>query len=355
MRKIANRQVSVNPKDEKPLTGNITILDVARRAQVAPITVSRVVNRSGYYSLATRDRVEAAIAELGYLPNSVARSLRSRRTHTLALVITDITNPFFTVIARGVEDTAAEAGMTLIICNTDESEEKEQRYIQMLLQKQIDGIVLVPACGRPQSAQMVLAQNTPLVLLDRWVKGLLVDSVICDSVEGSCQLTRHLLAGGHQHIAVLSGPEGVSTADERVKGYKRAMAAMGLSRKELVLRGNFTIDSGSALTRQLLAHRPRPTAILAANNFLAIGTLRTLYEAGIKVPEEISLVSFDDLPAKLLVEPFMTVAAQPAYEMAQTATRLLLERVKDPSIPAPREIIFPPQILVRHSSAAHKK
>jgi LacI family transcriptional regulator len=147
MKTISARFHPVNQKKEKKKNGGPTILDVARRAKVAPITVSRVVNQSGYCSSATRTRVEASIAELGYVPNTLARSLRSRRTHTLALLLTDITNPFFTVVARGAEDLAGEAGYTLIVCNTDESEEKEQRYVQMLLQKQVDGLILVPAHG----------------------------------------------------------------------------------------------------------------------------------------------------------------------------------------------------------------
>jgi LacI family transcriptional regulator len=349
MKTIPKPAPSVNLKN-KPAAGNATILDVARRAGVAPITVSRVINQSGYASPATRARVEAAVAALGYVPNTLARSLRSRRTHTLALVLTDITNPFFTLAARGVEDTAAEAGFTLIVCNTDESEEKERRYVQMLLEKQVDGIILVPARGRIQSVRLVEAQHTPLVLLDRRLPGHRVDTVRCDSVGGAYQLTRHLLAGGHRHIAMLSGPKGVSTADDRIKGYCRALSESGMKGGELIRRGNFTCESGAEMTRELLSLEPRPTAIFAANNFLAIGTLRTLHEAGIPVPGQVSVVAFDDLPANLLVEPFLSAASQPAYEMGQTAARLLLDRVLQQSPSPPREIIVPPQIIVRQSS-----
>src|SRR5512143_3389514 len=160
-----------------------TIHDVAHRAGVSPITVSRVINHSGYASRETRVRVEAAVAELGYVPNRLARSLRSKRTHTLALVLTDITNPFFTTVARGVEDTASDAGFTVVFCNTDESETEEQKYLQVLLQQQVDGILLVPARSTPESVMMIQKQGTAVVVLDRKMPSdTEVDVVRCESV-----------------------------------------------------------------------------------------------------------------------------------------------------------------------------
>jgi LacI family transcriptional regulator len=195
------------------------------------------------------------------------------------------------------------------------------------------------------------AQNTPLVLLDRRLPGVHVDTIRCDSVDGAWKLTRHLLGEGHRQIAMLSGPPAVSTAADRVKGYCRAMAEAGLSGNLIIKTGSFTCESGSEMTQQLLSLHPLPTAIFAANNFLAIGALRTLRAKNIKVPRQMSVVSFDDLPANLLVEPFLTVASQPAYEMGRTATQLLLDRIKNPSAVSPREVILPPQILIRRSTA----
>jgi LacI family transcriptional regulator len=174
-----------------------TIHDVAQRAGVSPITVSRVINHSGYASQETRARVEAAIAELGYVPNRLARSLRSKRTHTLALVLTDITNPFFTTVARGVEDTASDAGYTVIFCNTDESESEEKKYLQVLLQQQVDGILLVPARGTPDSIDLIRKQNTPVVVLDRRLPSRVeVDTVRCENERGAYQLVRLLIGWG---------------------------------------------------------------------------------------------------------------------------------------------------------------
>lgn len=329
-----------------------TIKDVAKRAGVAPITASRVINDSGYVSEETRRRVEAAIEELGYVPNRVARSLRSKQTHTLALVLTDITNPFWTTVARGVEDAASEDGFSVILCNTDESEAKEQSYVRLLLQKQADGFLLVPANSTSRSVVLIQKQQVPLVILDRSVASP-VDTVRSDSKGGAYQLTRHLLKLGHRRIAVLSGPQGVSTALDRVAGYRQAMTEAGLPLDDrMVIYGPFTQQGGYEMTQQLLTLALRPTALFAANNFIAIGAFRALREAGLRVPDDISLVAFDDLPGTFTMEPFLTVAAQQAYEMGRVATQLLLERLTDASKAAsePSEIVLPTDLIVRHST-----
>ena len=328
-----------------------TIRDVAKRAGVAPITVSRVINDSGYVSQGTRARVEAAIVELGYVPNTLARSLRSRRTNTLALVLTDITNPFWTTVARGVEDAASDAGFNVILCNTDESQIEEDRYLRVLLQKQVDGVLLVPARSTSESVPRIQKQDTPVVVLDRRVPDAPVDVVRCDSEGGAYQLTRLLLSLGHRRIAILSGPREVSTAEDRVTGYKRALAENGLNpEQDLIHYGEFTLENGYATTQRVLSIVPRPTALFAANNFIAIGALRALREAGLRVPEDVALVGFDDLPPALVVDPFLTVAAQPAYQMGQRATELLLARLSDQAPEEYQQVVLPTELIVRRSS-----
>ncbi len=332
-----------------------TVLDVAKLAGVSPITVSRVINRSGYFSEDTRKRVEAAAAELGYVQNSVARSLRSSRTNTIALIVSDITNPFFTSLARGVEDTASDAGYTVFFCNTDESTDEEEKYAQVLLKKQVDGFLLVPAHSSAHSIQMIQKHNIPLVILDRWVANASADMVRCDSEGGSYQLTRLLLSLGHREIAIISGPKDVSTAIDRVTGYRKALDEAGLPIHEAYVRyGEFTQSSGYLLTQNVLALEPRPTAIFGANNFIAIGVLKALSDAGVRVPEDLSVVAFDDLPEPMVVSPFLTVASQPAYEMGCRATQLLLERFADPGAGDRQQIILPTQVIVRGSTAAVK-
>jgi LacI family transcriptional regulator len=332
-------------------TAMTTIHDVAKRAGVAPITVSRVINNSGYFTEETRERVEQAIAELGYLPNSLARSLRSRRTHTLALIITDITNPFFTTLARGVEDTASAAGYTVIFCNTDESEKKEARYLQVLLQRQVDGFLLVPAQSKPGPIEMLKRRKVPVVALDRRVPGVDVDTVRCDSEQGAYELTQLIISLGHRQIGIISGPFGVSTADDRVAGFTRAMQEAGLAiDNDCVLRGEFSQPSGYEMMRKIISLPLRPTAVLAANNFLTIGAMKAIQETGLDVPDDIALAGFDDLPPSLVAFPFFTVAAQPAYAMGAKATELLLNRLDGPKVEGYQEILLPIQVNVRRSS-----
>ena len=334
-----------------------TIHDVARHAGVAPITVSRVINRSGYFSEDTRQRVEAAIAELGYVPNRLARSLRSKRTNTLALVLTDITNPFFTTVARGVEDVASDAGFTVIFCNTDESETEEQKYLHVLLQQQVDGILLVPASSMLESVDMIQRQGTPVVVLDRKMPlETNVDVVRCENVDGAYRLVKLLIELGHRHIAVISGPRVVSTAEDRVTGYYRAMLEAGLAVEgDFIHYGNFTQASGYELANRLLALNPRPTAIFAANNLIGIGALKALQDAGLRVPEDVAMVSYDDLPANLMTFPFFTVAVQPAYEMACKATQLLLARLAGQAPAECQEVVLPTEIVVRQSSGQNRQ
>ena len=327
-----------------------TIQDVAKRAGVSPITVSRVINHFGYCSKDAQQRVEAAIIELGYVPNSLARSLRIKKTHTLGLVLTDITNPFFTTLARGVEDAASKAGFMVILCNTDESEIKEANYLQLLLQKQVDGILLVPAVTESKSIPLIRKQNIPVVVLDRRVPGFETDVVRCNSEVAAYQLTRLLLEQGHQRIAILSGRKVVFTAEERVQGYQRAMREANLQDSEIVFYGEFNQQSGYEMTRDALALDPCPTALLAANNFIAFGAFKALQEMNLRIPEDISLVAFDDLPPSFVMFPFLTVAYQPSYEMGKKATELLLSRLSGESPDTYQEIDLPVEVMIRRSS-----
>ena len=328
-----------------------TVRDVAKLAGVSPITVSRVINNAGYISDETRWRVEEAIRQLGYVPNTLARSLRLRQTNTLALVLTDITNPFWTTVVRGVEDAASDAGFNVILCNTDESEVEQEKYLNVLLQKRVDGVLLVPVRCTRETVQIILNQNVPLVILDRHIPGVEVDSVRCDSVGGGYDLVRLLLAKGHCKIAMLSGPQGVSSADDRVAGYHRALADAGLNlHNELVFYGEFTQASGYSMMKQALAVEPHLSAIFGGNNFITMGAFKAARDAGLCVPEDIAMVGFDDLPVELVIDPFFTVAAQPAYEMGKQATELLLAHIAGQDIPQFQEIILPTEIIVRRSS-----
>jgi LacI family transcriptional regulator len=331
------------------MSPKVTIREVAARAGVAAMTVSRVINRSGYVSEDARVRVERAISELGYVPNQLARGLRSKRTGTIALVVTDITNPFFTTMARGVEDAASDTSNLVLFCNTDENEEEEQRYMRLLIEKRVDGVLLVPAITGYRSLQLARAHNVPVVVLDRAVPDGAVDVVRCDSIDGTIRLAKLLLDRGHRGFAVLAGHAGVSTTEERIAAFSRAVTQVDCTNEVAVFYGDFTVESGSENARLALDLDPRPTAIFATNNFISIGALRALRERDVRVPEDMALVGFDDLPPALVSFPFLTVVSQPAYEMGRQAVHQLFRRIADPEL-IPSEILLPSEIIVRASS-----
>jgi LacI family transcriptional regulator len=325
-----------------------TIRDVARLAGVAPITVSRVLNNAGPVNLDTRARVEAAIAELNYVPNVLARSFRSKRTETLALVLTDITNPFWTRVARGVEDSARQAGYNVFLCNSDENEAIQLETIHSLLKKQVDGILLVPRRNGAELVARIRQQQVPVVVLDRRIPEVAVDVVRGDSEGGAYQLTRILLQLGHRRITLLSGPADVSTAADRAAGFRQALLEANYLSEGQIVYGDYSYTSGYAQAKELLTQSPRPTALFAGNNLIATGALHAIQQSGQKVPQDLALVSFDDFPPELQIDPFFTSAIQPAYELGCQATRLLLERLSQAG--TPREIVLPVEIVIRRSS-----
>jgi LacI family transcriptional regulator len=325
-----------------------TLHDVAKRAGVSPMTVSRVVNGSGEVSPRLRARVEQALAETGYMPNTLARSLRARRTDTIALLLPDMTNPFFTTLAQGVETAAREAGISLLLANSDEREDEELRLVAMLLQRQVDGLLVVPAGGGGETIRFCRDRNVRVVVVDRRPQEPGADVVRADAEHGALELGRLLVGLGHVEMAVLSGPASVLTSIDRATGFAAALEEAGLPAPR-VLHGNYTIDSGHEMAIRAMEHRPRPTALFAANNFIAIGVLHALDELGIRVPEDVALVGIDDLPQAMVTFPFLTVAAQPAVEMGRQSVAMLLDGLANPDR-APREVILPTEIVVRRSS-----
>jgi LacI family transcriptional regulator len=332
-----------------------TVLDVAKRAGVSPITVSRVINNSGYFSADVKVRVETAIKEIGYVPNTLARGLRSKQTKTLALILTDITNPYFTLMARGVEDVAGESGYTVVYCNTDESEAKEDKYANILAQRQVDGVLLVPSCGNTNTINFLRSNGISVVVLDRRVSGVDTDFVCSNSENSAFSLIKLLIGLGHQKIAMITGPKDVSTSVDRVSGYQQALTEAGLSEHELVYYGAFNQQSGYELTQQAMNHASRPTALFGANNFIMIGIIKALHDLSVDVPGDVSVVGFDDLPESMLVRPFLTVARQPAYEMGRAATELLLKRISGDLSDDCQEIILPAEIIERESIGPVRK
>jgi LacI family transcriptional regulator, galactose operon repressor len=333
-----------------------TISDVARRAGVSPVTVSRVINRAAHVKPTTRAAVERAITELGYVPNVAARSLRSKHTGTLGLLLPDITNPFWTTIARGVEDSAQGRGYAVFLCNTDENPAKQRSYLAVVLSQRVEGVIIAPYDSDARSLAPLPEQNIPAVLVDRRVEGWDTDTVATDSVSGARALVRHLIELGHRRIAVLSGPQATSTAEERVAGYCVALTEAGIPvDARLIRRGEFRAASGEHMASRALDEQPRPDAIFAVNNTLAQGALTALEKRGLRVPEDIALVCFDDFGDTSSFFPFLTIVAQPAYDIGTNAAQLLFSRLDSPVRLPARHIVLPARLIKRHSCGRHLK
>lgn len=334
-----------------------TIKEVAEKAGVSVMTVSRVINNSKYVSQETRKRVEQAMKELGYVPNALAHGLITKKTHVLGLIISDITNPFFTTIARGVEDTAIKNGFNIILCNTDEDPEKEERYIELLLRKRVDGIILSPSnCNKSNGISLILSKNVPLVLIDRCVKGLEVDCVYSDSFSGAYELTKYLIGLGHSRIGIIVGPKRISTAIKRVEGYKKALKEANITLDENLIKWGekYSREDGYNNTMALLKIDNPPTAIFGGNRLITVGILKAIRELGLRIPKDISVVSFDEVEDISVTTPFLTVVSQNSYAIGIIATEWLLKRIKEggKSLDPPQNIVLQPELIIRESCRA---
>jgi LacI family transcriptional regulator len=332
------------------MAGVAKIGDVALRAGVSPATVSRVLNGSRTVSPERAAKVRAAAAELGYTPSGPARALRQQRTRVWAAVVADVQNPFFTAVVRGMEDVAVAEDHRLVLGNTDEDLGKEAAYLDIAVAEQMAGVVIAVASARDSRLDVLIERGIPVVAIDRWPQRHAdeVDSVVVDNELGARQATEHLLAAGARRIACVTGPARVSTASERLAGYQAALRAGGAAPDaDLVRRADFKEDGGYAATRTLLSGRHRPDALFVTNNLMTLGALRAVQEAGLRVPEDLLLVGFDDAPWTTLVSPKLTVVAQPTHELGRQAALLLATASSD--LPA-RHVVLAPTLLVRESS-----
>ena len=347
---------------------------------MASITVSRVLNNHGSVSAETRCKVEAAMRELDYVPNALAQGLKGGSTQTLGLVVGDISNPFFTLLARGLEDVATAAGYSVILCNSDDDPQKERAYLDIMARRRVDGLVLTPSQTDPGAVLEWARRSGPVCLVDRPVAGLDfraagVDVVRGENLRSAEQLVAHLVEHGHRRIGIVNGPQGLSTAADRLAGYRRALAAAGIALDHRLEReGRFSVESGRAMTAQLLADERPLTALFATNNLLAVGALLAARDRGLEVPRDLALVTFDDIPHVAAVWPFISVAAQAAASMGQQAGRFVLERIaqrqkRGPTKagagagaeapaeaaggPAGRELVLPTDLLLRRSCGCH--
>ncbi|WCR27661.1 LacI family transcriptional regulator [Paenibacillus thiaminolyticus] len=328
-----------------------TIYDIAKKANVSAMTVSRVINNTGRVSEKTRDKVKQVMEEMRYIPNSVARCLVTQESKIVSLLITDITNPFFTTMARGAEDAAMRHGYRLMFGNSDESFSKEKDYVEMILSMRVDGVLFAPSGDQSKEhLEWLQRQNVPFVLLDREVPGIDCDAVLGDSLDGAKRMVAEMIRYGHRRIALVNGAQDVSTARERQAGYIEALQEAGIELDEsLIMQTSYSrVQDLSVAHWMELAPEARPTAIFAANNMLALSVLKSVRSLGLRVPDDLSIACFDDFGWVEEANPFFSVASQPAYEFGEQGMQLLLDRIKNRE-EQPRQIMLPCDILMRES------
>jgi DNA-binding LacI/PurR family transcriptional regulator len=333
----------VDREEDRP----VGIRDVASRAGVSPATASRALNGSPTVSNALRDRVLEAAAVLGYRPNNLARSLRRQRTDTIGVIVSDIANPHHSEAVRVMEDAASRAGWRLLLCNSDERVDKQRAYLELLADERVGAVILSAADAAGSGADTLLSLGIPVVAFDRVIDDPRVDSVTCDNETGVHALTGHLLSLGHRRVGFVAGRSHVATGSARLAGYRRAMHEAGL--RTMVEGADFRADRAEVAAHRLLARASPPTAIVVANNTMAVGTLRAVREAGLVVPGDVALATVDDPVWAELVDPPLTALAQPVRAMAEAAVRLVLDRVAGERRDVVR-LVLPMELRVRRSS-----
>jgi LacI family transcriptional regulator len=330
----------------------VTLPDVARLARVSQATAARALGGYGYVSARTRERVEAAAHTLGYVPNSVARALASGVTGVIGLVVGDIENPFFAAAARGLSDVVEARGYTVLLANSDEDEGRERAAVAALRARRVDGLVVTPHSSSASPHLEAALAAAPVVLLDRTVRGLAIDAVTVDNVAGARAATQHLLEHGHERIGMVTDEPVIASSAERLRGYRAALKASGVAGdSELVSIGGSSRAEGYRAATALLQLARRPTALFSSNNFMTVGTMHALRDAGLRVPQDVSVVGFDDLEWTTLIDPPLTVVAQPAGELGSEAGRRLLARI-DGTGGRPRRVRLETELILRGSVAA---
>jgi DNA-binding LacI/PurR family transcriptional regulator len=332
----------------------VTMRQIAERAEVSIGTVSHVINDTAKVREKLRQRVLDAIRSLGYQPSQLARGLRRNQTNMVVMIIPDITNPFFPAVVRGVEDVAYKHSLRLVLCNTDNDARKESFYLSEMRSYRPAGWLVIPATDSEMATQLKSSAvaGPPVVCVDRQAPGWKGDVVLAANEAGARSATRHLLRMGHRQLAVITGPLHLANAVERLKGFKRALAEAKVAiEPEYIQEAGFNRQSGYQAATRLLRMLPRPTAIFACNDLMAMGVLVAARELGLHCPDQLSIVGFDDLDFAEFTAPALTSVHQSGYQLGTTAARVLLDRI-DGSQQPPQKIVLPSELKIRHSVAS---
>ena len=329
-----------------------TIKDVAALAGISYTTVSHVMNKTRPVSEPVRLKVEAAIARLEYVPSAVARSLKAKSTATIGLLVANSQNPYFAELARGIEDYCERNNYCVILCNCDDDPDKQRSYVRVLLEKRVDGLVVASAGGDLGLASGLVGVRTPMVIVDRGLQGIAADLVRIDHELGAYLATRHLLDLGHRAIACIGGPGITSVAQMRLAGYLRALEEAGVcATQQWMVESDFSSVGGYQAAVSLLDNNP-PSAIFACNDMMGIGVLRAAAERNIRVPEQLSVIGFDDVQMSRYVYPGLTTVGQSILQLGETAAQVLLRRIASPERAVEQRIVAP-SIVLRESTSQY--
>lgn len=332
-----------------------TIHHVAKLAGVSTATVSRVLAGADLVSDELIARVNKAARELNYHTNRTARNLRMQKNQTAALVISDIENPFFTSIVRGVEGVLRKAGYMLILTNSDEDEQIEWDHLMNLRAEGVAGVIIAPTGSDAKRYDQLIQAGMTMVAIDRVPPNLAVDRVTVNNGDAVYAATKYLINQGHSQIGVIAGLSNISTALERKTGYERAMKEKNFPiNPTWIQQGNFRQEDGHKAMRNILHLDPPPTAVIALNNLMTLGALQAIYEEKVKVPEQMAIIGFDDMAWGNSSTPPLTAVAQPTHELGRVAAELLLDRINDPSRPL-RHVILDTELIIRASAGPHKE
>jgi LacI family transcriptional regulator len=333
-----------------------TIRDVAQLAGVSPTTVSYILNGTRYVSPETEARIRTAIKELNYKPDYIARSLRAKRTMTVGMIVSDITNPFYADIVRGAEDALSARHYSLVLCNTDEAPTRELEALNLLHQKKVDGLIAVATGTNAEAFYEILDSGLPIVLVDRCIPGDRLCTILVDDEQGAYEAVELLIQLGHRRIGLIMGKAGISTTDHRRNGYEKALQAAGISiEPDLEQTGHSTIEGGAAAARVLLDLDPPLTAIFATNNLMIVGLFLTIKQRGLRCPEDIAVVGFDDVVWLSAFSPALTTIAQPSYDLGSQAAELLWKMMDEKKAAIPCQVVLPAQLVIRESSGREIK
>jgi LacI family transcriptional regulator len=322
-----------------------TLKEVAQLAGVSTATVSNALNETKYVSEEVKDKINRAIEELNYQPNIVAKSLRVQESRIIGVLISDVANPFFSIVVRGIEEELSKSNYSILLCNTDSSVEKERKYLEVMIGKRVDGLVVSSAGNTGDYFRSLDKTGVPIVFLNRCPEFMNSDVIMTNNIQGAYSATEHLIRHGYGKIAIITGPSSISTGKDRLIGYKRALEDYGVALSDpLVKEGSFTIQSGYDKMKELMEQDSKPDAVFISNNSMTLGAYKYLKEAGIRIPDQIAVLGYDDPDWADIVEPPITTVRQPAYQLGVHAANLMLARINEKQVK--REIMYMDTTLI---------